>query len=129
MTREIVLFINDILNSIKKIESFSKDLTENELSSNELKQFAITRALEIIGEAAKNIPDSFRNQYKEIPWKDIAGMRDVITHSYFNVDLDIVWRVIQKDLPILKNQIQKVKDDLDAEVKKKEEKVSKVKRK
>ena len=113
------VWINDILNSIEKIESFSKGLTEDELSKSELKQYAISRAIEIIGEATKNIPNSFREKYPEVPWKDIAGMRDVITHSYFKLDLDIVLKVIQNDLPTLKKQILKVKDDLEKKGKKK----------
>ena len=95
-----------------------KGLTKDELSKSELKQYAISRAIEIIGEATKNIPNSFREKYPEVPWKDIAGMRDVITHSYFKLDLDIVLKVIQNDLPILKSQIQKVKDDLEKKEKK-----------
>lgn len=117
MKRDLRLFIGDILDSIKRIESFSKGLTKEKLEKDELYQSAIIRQIEIIGEAVKNIPDSFRNRYSEIPWQKIAGMRDVIIHGYFRVDLETVWRVIKKDLPDLKNKISKIKTDLERESK------------
>jgi uncharacterized protein with HEPN domain len=76
MKRDINLFIQDILENIKDIESFSKGLTIKEFESNKLKQNAIMRSLEVIGEAVKNIPDKFREKYPNIPWKKIAGFRD-----------------------------------------------------
>lgn len=113
MKRNIRLFIEDILNSIERIESFSRGLTKEGLYKNELKQSAIIRQIEIIGEAAKNIPDSFKNKNTSIPWKDIIGMRDVVIHGYFKVDIETVWKVIKKDLPILKKQILNIKKDLE----------------
>jgi len=85
MKRSINLFIEDILDSISNIESFSEALTEQELSKDKLRQSAIVRQIEIIGEAAKNIPSPIRKKHPEIPWKDLAGMRDVITRGYFKV--------------------------------------------
>ena len=108
MKRELNLFLKDILESIYNIELFSKGLTLEKLSKSKLKQSAIVRQIEIIGEAAKNIPNSFRNDHQSIPWKDIAGMRDVIIHGYFKVDLNAVWKVIKEDLPILKRKIKKI---------------------
>ena len=108
MKREVLLFINDILTSIKNIESFSKKLTKEKLLKDELYQSAIIRQIEIIGEAVKNIPESFRKKYYEVSWNKIAGMRDVIIHSYFRVDLDAVWNVIKRDLPDLKKKIEKI---------------------
>lgn len=89
MKRELIIFVKDILDSIFKIESFSKGLTKNDFLKDELRQSAIVRQLEIIGEATKNIPNSFRDKYQEISWKKIAGLRDIITHAYFKIDLDI----------------------------------------
>ena len=115
MKRDTSLFIEDILESIKNIESFTKEITEKELSKNIEKQSAIIRQIEIIGEAAKNIPLSIRKKYPDIPWKDIVGMRDVISHGYFKVDLFIVWKVIKEDLPDLKEKIEEVKENLKRE--------------
>ncbi len=117
MKRDVNLFIMDILESIKNIESFTKNITEKELSKNIEKQSAIVRQIEVIGEAAKNIPSSIRKRYQEIPWKDIVGMRDVITHGYFKVDLVIVWKVIKEEIPDLKEKIEEVKEDLEKESK------------
>ncbi len=113
MKRELNLYILDILESIKSIEEFSKDLTKEKLSKDDLRQSAIIRKIEIIGESVKNFPSSFKEKYPEIPWKDIAGIRDVIIHGYFRVDLNTIWKVIKEDLPDLKNKILKIKKDLE----------------
>jgi len=109
MKRNVDLFIQDILENIKDIELFSKGLTKKEFASNKLKQNAIIRSLEIIGEAVKNIPDSFRKDYPNIPWKNIAGFRDILSHTYFGVNIDRVWNVIEKDLNSFKEKIKDIK--------------------
>ena len=109
MKRDIGLFIEDILNSIKNIEEFSKNLDKKKFSKNKLRQSAIIRQLEIIGEAVKNIPNTFREKYPKIIWKDIAGLRDILSHAYFGVNVDRVWKIIEADLPKLKEEISKIK--------------------
>ena len=113
MKREVILFIDDILISINAIEDFSTKMSKEKLINNRLYQSAIVREIEIIGEAVKSIPTSFREKHPEIPWAKMAGMRDVIIHSYFSVDLGTVWKVIKDDLPILKKQILKIKKELE----------------
>ena len=110
MKRDLSLFIEDILENINAIENFSKDLSEQELKEDKLKQYAIIRALEIIGEAVKNIPKNFREKYPDVKWAKIAGTRDMITHGYFGVDLNIVWNIIKQNIPILKKQILEIKE-------------------
>lgn len=111
MNRDINLFIQDILESMEDIESFSRGLTLEKFRKDKLKQNAIVRSLEIIGEAVKNIPDSFREKYPDIPWRKIAGFRDILSHAYFGVDMDRVWNIIEQDLPALKREIGKIKFD------------------
>jgi uncharacterized protein with HEPN domain len=108
MKRDVNLFIQDIIENIKDIESFSKGLSRDRFEKDKLKQNAIIRSLEIIGEAAKNVPNQFRERYNKIPWKDISGFRDVLSHSYFGVDLDRVWNIIEIDLPELKKEMDRI---------------------
>jgi len=111
--RDDFVFIGHILESIKAIEEFSKNLNEKELHLNRLKQSAIVREIEIIGEASKNISKEFKKRNNKIAWKDIVGTRDIMIHQYFGVDLNIVWNIITKDIFTLKNQILKIKKDLE----------------
>jgi uncharacterized protein with HEPN domain len=87
-------------------------ITEEEFYKNYQTQDAVIRRLEIIGEAVKNIPHEFREKYPKIPWKKVAGLRDVLIHGYFGVNLRRVWKTIVKDLPELKEEIMKVKKSL-----------------
>ena len=109
MKRDIGLFIEDIVNSIKNIEEFANGLNKEKFSKDKLRQSAIIRQLEIIGEAVKNIPNSFREKYPKIVWKDIAGFRDILSHAYFGVNLDRVWKIVEIDLPKLKEEVKKIK--------------------
>lgn len=113
MKRELGLFIEDILESIKLIERYIGNVSKESLGTNQKLKDSIVRRLEIIGEAVKNIPDNFRDKYPEIEWRKIAGLRDIIIHAYFNIDLDVTWDIIKKDLPNLKKKIQRIKKDLD----------------
>ena len=112
MNRDLKLFIYNIMDSIENIESFLKEISKESFFKDGLRQSAVIRQLEVIGEATKNIPDSFRKKYPEIPWKKIVGLRDIIIHTYFEIDLDITWEIIKKDLPLLKKQVQNIKKDL-----------------
>lgn len=108
MKKDHIIFIEHIMESIHHIEVFSKGLTKEKLIADELKQSAIMRKIEIIGEAVKNLPQNFTRSHPSIPWKDIVGMRDKIVHQYFDIDLDVVWQVIKVDLPDLKKKMQKI---------------------
>lgn len=108
--KDPLVFIKHIVESIKFIEEFSQDLTEEELSKNRLKQDAIVRELEIIGEAIKNLPSEFTDKYKKVDWKDLAGLRDKLIHHYFGVDIEIVWNTIKEDIPKLKKEILNILD-------------------
>lgn len=109
MKRDTNLFIQDILESIKDIKEFSRGLTYEKFVKDKLKQNAIIRSLEIIGESIKNIPNSVKEKYSKIPWKAIAGFRDILIHAYFSVALNKIWNVIKYDLPVLEKEIGKIK--------------------
>ena len=104
------IFLEHILESIGEIEKNTKNISEDEFLNLVTIQDAVTRRLEIIGEAVKNLPISFRNKYPKIAWKKIAGMRDVLIHEYFGVDMDLVWKIAHKDILKLKKQIEEVRD-------------------
>jgi uncharacterized protein with HEPN domain len=106
------LYIQDILESIEAIEEYVQSTTEEQFYRNRQVQDAVLRRLEIIGEAVKNLDEDFRNRYPEIPWKKVAGLRDVLIHEYFGVSLKRVWRVIKIDLVDLKLQISRIWEEL-----------------
>ena len=110
--RDVRVFLEDILESIEKIEEYTTDVNEEEFYENTFVQDAVIRRLEIIGEAVKNIPDDFRVKYPDIPWRQIAGMRDVLIHAYFGVNPRRVWKVIKEDIPELKLKILKILEDI-----------------
>ena len=99
-------YLQHILGSIDLIDNFVLGLDKNKFSKNIEKQFAVIRGLEIIGEAVKNLSEETKINHPEIVWREIAGTRDILIHSYFSVDLDLVWDIIQSDLPKLKTQIK-----------------------
>lgn len=100
------------MEAICKIEEYTDSLTKEEFLKSHLIQDAVLRRLEIIGEAVKNIPSEVRNIYSDIPWKQMAGMRDVLIHDYFGVNLERVWLTVKKDLPKVKPKINAVLKDL-----------------
>ncbi len=110
--KDDLAFIEHILDSINAIKEFSKNISKEELISNRLKQSAIVREIEIIGEAVKNMSESLKNKHPEIEWKEIVGTRDKMIHHYFGVDLNIVWDIIKINLPDLKDKILNIKKEL-----------------
>ena len=106
MKKDESILIEHILDSIKNIENFMKDVSKASFFENKEKQSAVIRQIEIIGEAVKNLPSGFKDKNPDVPWKDIAGMRDKLLHHYFGVDMDTVWKVIKEDIPELKQKIK-----------------------
>lgn len=106
--RNELIFLEDILISINKIEEYIDDVSLNDFESNIEKQDAVIRRIEIIGEAVKSISIETRQKNDLIPWKEMAGMRDVVIHEYFGVSIEMVWNVAHKDLPEIKNLIEKI---------------------
>jgi len=112
MTRDMRPYIQDILESIEAIEEYVQFTTEEQFYRNRQVQDAVLRRLEIIGEAVKNLDEDFKNRYPEIPWKKIAGLRDVLIHEYFGVSLKRIWRVIKIDLVDLKFKISRILEEI-----------------
>ena len=108
MSRDYKLFVKDILDCISKIEEFVKDISYDDFVNDDKTSSAVVRKLEVIGEATKNIPKEIRQKYKELPWSDMAGMRDKVIHFYFGVDYEVVWKVIKERLPEIKPYIEKI---------------------
>ncbi len=108
MKRDVRLYFDDILESIEKIEDYTKGLTEDEFSKNSQIQDAVLRRFAIIGEAVKHLPKEFKDKHKQIAWKQIAGARDIFVHEYFGVKLTRVWKTIKKDLPELKRLMEEL---------------------
>lgn len=105
MKRDYTLFVKDILEAIEKIEDFIKGMNFHEFVKDDKTASAVVRKLEIIGEASKNIPNPIRQRYEGLPWNDMTRMRDKISHAYFGVDYEIVWKVIKERLPEIKPTI------------------------
>lgn len=106
------LYLEDILDCIKKIESYVKDMDYNEFSKNQLVYDAVVRNLEIIGEASKKISIEIKKKYPEIEWKKMSGLRDILIHEYSGINKEIIWDVIQTKISVLKSGVRDVLKDL-----------------
>jgi uncharacterized protein with HEPN domain len=114
MSHEFLDYIEDILDAMSKAELLLEGVSYSQFESDFKINFAVVRALEIIGEAAKRLPEELRQRYPDIPWKGMSGMRDRIIHGYDNVDLQIVWDVVRRDIPHLKPKIEALLKDYES---------------
>jgi len=115
MNNEFLDYVEDILEAMDKAEILLEDVTYDQFEADFRINFAVVRALEIMGEATKRLPISIRQRYPDVPWRGIAGMRDRIIHGYDNVDLQIVWDVVKRDIPQLKPRIQQILADYEGQ--------------
>lgn len=103
-----LVYIDDMLNAVAFVKKYAKNLAKEQFAKNELVFEATIRQFEIIGEAASKVPEKFRNTHPKIPWKKIIGMRNKLIHDYREVNLEIVWDVIQSDIDSLEEELVKI---------------------
>lgn len=112
MKRNLKLYIKDILKYMERAEAYTKDITFESFASDNKTCDAVVRCIEIIGEATKNVPFNIRAKYPEVPWRAMAGMRDKIIHSYFEVNYENVWLVVKEEIPKIKPHIIKILEEM-----------------
>ncbi len=105
MKKDPRFYLGHILDAIEKINRYTEGMDEADFLENDLVEDAVVRNIEIIGEAVKNLPEDFKAKHGDLPWKDIAGMRDRIAHFYFGIDFELVWLTVTRDIPALKEKI------------------------
>ncbi len=115
MSRKLSFYLSDILKSISNIQSYTANITYDELIQDQKTLDAITYNLLIIGEATKQVPNNLRSKYSQIEWKQIAGIRDIIAHAYFSINTRIVWNIIENELITLKDCIELIQQNEDLE--------------
>ncbi|GBD95736.1 MAG TPA: DUF86 domain-containing protein [Nitrospirae bacterium] len=113
MSRNITLYIKDILQNMSDAEDFISGISYEQFTNDQKTLNAVLRSIEVIGEAAKNIPDNIRNLYQDIPWREMAGMRDKVIHFYFGVDKEVIWFVVKERIPDLKPVISRLLRELE----------------
>ena len=109
---EYIDYLEDIFQAAIKAEKFVAGMRQAEFDDDDKTKYAVVRALEIIGEAAKRVPDTFRSRYSAVPWRSMAGMRDKLIHDYTGVDWEVVWKTVQEDVPEVKRLVKEILDSL-----------------
>ena len=107
------LYLDDMLNAITKIGDYIENLTYEEFIQNDMAMDAVLRNLEVFGEAAKGIPEDIKEKYPDIPWRRITGLRNIVIHEYFGVDLENIWKIITENIPEVKPPIMKLSQELE----------------
>jgi uncharacterized protein with HEPN domain len=108
MSRDYKVYLEDILEAIQKIQIYTATFSRQIFFDDKKTIDAVARNLEIIGEAIKKLPEDLRSRYPEVDWKKIAGLRDILVHEYFGIDVEIIWDIIQNKLPLLAKQIKSI---------------------
>lgn len=108
MKKDNIVYLKHILDAISEIEEYIRDVSHEKFLAERMVQNAVIRQFEIIGEATRRLSEELRQKYKDVPWKEMAGMRDKLIHDYFGVDLEAVWDTATKDIRVLKDKIKNI---------------------
>ncbi len=108
MPRDYRVFLDDIMEATSKVLEYTSGFSYEQFCADRKTIEAVVWNLQVIGEAVKNIPEEIRSQYPDVPWRDMAGLRDIIVHQYFGIKLDVIWKVIQQDLPRVEHLIREI---------------------
>ncbi len=111
MSRDPGVYLEDILGATRKIQEFTKGFSLSRFSRDQKTLDAVVRNLEVIGEAVKKIPPSIRSRHPEVDWRRIAGLRDILVHEYFGIDVEIIWDVVKHKVPALRAQVSRILKD------------------
>ena len=101
-------YLGDVLDAIKQIEDYLRDITKDSFLQNHMMQDAVMHQIEIIGEASNSVSDEFQDQHPELPWMQMRAIRNKIVHDYREINLDVIWDTVRNDLPMLEKQVRKV---------------------
>lgn len=111
MNKLDIIYIYHIRDSINKIYEYTESISEEVFKSKSIYQDSVIRQIEIIGEAASKLSNSFKEKHPDIPWKNIIGMRNKLIHDYFGIDINAVWKTVTSDIPVLKKEIKLIIDN------------------
>ena len=109
--RLVTDYLQDILDNAEKARRFVLGVNFEDFRADDQKFYAVVRALEVIGEAARHIPRQLRDKYPGVPWSKMTGMRDKVIHDYFGVDLEVLWKTVQQDLPAMQQAVAKMVEE------------------
>ncbi|MBI4677507.1 MAG: DUF86 domain-containing protein [Elusimicrobia bacterium] len=113
MVRDLRVYLKDILDHMDAAEGFLRGMAFERFSRDMKTVYAVVRCIEVMGEAAKNVPASLRKRFPEVPWKRMAGMRDKVIHEYFGVSAEVVWRTVKEEIPPVRPHIRKALSSLE----------------
>ena len=113
MSRDPRVYLEDILESIRRIRAYVEGIDQNGLGADELRLDAVVRNLEVIGEAVKRLPEDLRTKESDVEWKKIAGLRDILIHHYFGIDVAIIWDIVATKIPDFERQIRIILEGLE----------------